>query len=188
MGKNNRYRRKRVIVFGFEGKNNKTGTNYFSHFKPKDDRYILKPVSCGATDPANMLKSIKSKRMDFDYNSREDLTFLFVDADCDDKKKELIVQLQNKQPKDITIICSNPCFELWFLNHFCRTTKEFKSNNELIDELKKYIPDYNKNKDYYDCLSNKTSTAIKNTNTQNESATSSKTNIVKIISILREDK
>ena len=188
MGKNNRYRRKRVIVFGFEGKNNKTETNYFSHFKPKDDRYILKPVSCGVTDPVNMLNSIKIKRKDFDYNSREDLTFLFVDADCDIKKEELIAQLQSKQPKDITIIRSNPCFELWFLNHFCKTTKEFKSNNELIDELKRFIPDYNKNKDYYDFLSDKIGLAIKNANSQNESATTSKTNVVKVISFLKEDK
>ncbi len=55
MKNKSQFYRKRVIVFGFEGKNNKTEMNYFSHFKPKDDRYILKCLSCGVTDPVGMI-------------------------------------------------------------------------------------------------------------------------------------
>ena len=73
-------KRKRIIVFGFEGKNNKTETNYFSHFKPYDSRYIFKFVSCGVTDPANMVSSIKTKRKEYDYNASEDITLLFIDS------------------------------------------------------------------------------------------------------------
>ena len=67
---------------------NKTETNYFSHFKPTDDRYILKCISSGVTDPLGIINSIKKKRKDLDYNSREDLTFIFVDDDCDYKKRK----------------------------------------------------------------------------------------------------
>ena len=87
MKSNSRFFRKRIIVFGFEGKNNKTETNYFSHFKPTDDRYILKCISSGVTDPLGIINSIKKKRKDLDYNSREDLTFIFVDDDCDCEKR-----------------------------------------------------------------------------------------------------
>ena len=59
----------------------------FSHFKPTDDRYILKCISSGVTDPLGIINSIKKKRKDLDYNSREDLTFIFVDDDCDCEKR-----------------------------------------------------------------------------------------------------
>ena len=188
MSKTNRLHRKRVIVFGFEGKNNKTETNYFSHFKPIDDKFILKLVSCGVTDPVNMLKSIKNKRKDFDYNAREDLTFLFVDSDCDAKKRELIAALRSKQPKDITIIVSNPCFELWFLNHFCKTTREFKNSDELITELKKHIPDYIKNQDCYSFLAGKTEIAVANSTLQKARNCVSSTDVFEVIAILKENK
>lgn len=168
MNRTSRYYRKRIIVFGFEGKNNKTETNYFSHFKPTDDRYILKCISCGVTDPVNMISSIKKKRKDLDYNAREDLTFIFVDEDCDSTKRETIDNLQSKQPKDIVIIRSRPCFELWFLNHFCVTTKEYGNNTELILDLKKFIANYNKNNDYFDILKSSKDTAIKNSLLQKE--------------------
>jgi hypothetical protein len=162
--------RKRIIVLGFEGKNNKTESNYFSHFKPKSDRYILKSFSCGVTDPRNMIKSAKEKRKDYDYKVKEDLTFLFVDCDCDKSKSKLVDELQSKQEKDLIIIKSNPCFELWFLNHFCKTTKEYKNNNELIKDLHSYLQNYEKNKDYFLELKDKTNIAIGNSKYQLESA------------------
>ena len=160
--KNNKFYRKRVIVFGFEGKNNKTEMNYFSHFKPKDDRFILKCLSCGVTDPSGMINSIKNKRKDFDYNCREDLTFIFMDEDCSETKRVAIDSLQNNLSKDTVIVRSAPIFELWFLNHFCKTTKEYLNNQELIDDLKRFIMDYNKNQDYFELLKGKTKKAIEN--------------------------
>lgn len=159
-------KRKRIIVFGFEGKNNKTETNYFSHFKPKNDQYILKLISCGVTDIKNMISSIKSKRKDLDYNTRDDLTFLFVDADSDPKKLQEIDYYQKKQQKDFVIVKSNPCFELWFLNHFCYKTKSYSNAKELIEDLKKYIPDYEKSHDYFLMIQDKTDIAIKNSASQ----------------------
>ena len=162
MNRISKFYRKRIIVFGFEGKNNKTETNYFSHFKPVDDRYILKCMSCGVTDPVNMIKSIKSKRKDLDYDSKEDLTFIFVDEDCNKAKKDKIDSLQTKLPKDIVVVRSRPCFELWFLNHFCKTTKTYCNNDELITSLTRFIHDYDKSKDYFEVLKDHKDVAIKN--------------------------
>ena len=161
-----RFKRKRLLVFGFEGKNNKTETNYFSHFKPKSNDYIIKMFSCGVTDPVNMIRSAKTKRKDLDYNSKEDLTFLFIDCDCNKKKREQVESLQSKQGKDLYLIKSNPTFELWFLNHFCETTKEYKNNVELEEHLSKFIPNYEKNKDYFNLLIDKIAIAINNSEKQ----------------------
>ena len=154
--------RKRIIVFGFEGKNNKTETNYFSHLKPTNDRYILKCISSGVTDHLGIINSIKKKRKDLDYNSREDLTFIFVDDDCDCEKRKKIETLKTKMSKDTVIVKSSSIFELWFLNHFCKTTKEYFTNTELIADLFKYISNYEKNTDYFEILKEHTDTAIKN--------------------------
>lgn len=146
------FKRKKIIVFGYEGKNNKTETNYFKHFKPANDDFIIKHVSCGCTDPQNMLTSIKQKRKSYDYNTKEDKTFLFIDVDCKEEKMKQIERMKSKLPHDVSIILSSPTFELWFLNHFTYTTKLFHSNEELFNELSKHLPNYEKNKDYYEIL------------------------------------
>ena len=136
-----------MIVFSFEGKNNKTESIYFSNFKPVNQNFILKMFSSGVNDPKKMVESTKAKRKEYDYNAKEDLTFIFMDVDDDMEK--------------LKIILTNPCFELWFLNHFVKTTRSF-TNKELLDELNKYIPNYQKNHNYYDVLHEKETTAIAN--------------------------
>ena len=63
--------------------------------------------------------------------------------------------------KDINISFSNPNFELWFLLHFeLYVTKIERS--EVIQRLKKYIPQYKKNMNVYDLLIDKRPQAIIN--------------------------
>lgn len=172
------YKRKRVIVFAYEGKNNKTESQYFSHFSPTNNDYIIKAFPSGVTDPRNMVSTVKRKRSRFDYHASEDLTYIFMDGDCDKKKIDLINELKKKLPKDIKIILSNPCFEIWFLNHFALVGKEFLTNDEFFKELNKYIENYDKNKDYQPVLSGNLKTAIKNSNNQKSSGCSSYTDVV----------
>ena len=179
MSKSDRFmlKRKKVIVLSFEGKNNMTENLYFSHFKACDNSYIIKAFSSGATDIVNMIKSTKNKRKKYDYNPKEDLTFIFVDGDDNSSKVELIKTQIKKQPKDICIILSNPCFELWFLNHFVYTTKHMNTKSLFI-ELNKYIIDYQKNKDVYPLICDKIDAAINNSENQsNNSNDNPKTNV-----------
>jgi len=178
---NKKFQPKRIIVFGFEGKNNKTENNYFSHFEPLNPNYILKRISCGVTDPKNMIDSIKKKRKDFDYDSKKDLTFVFVDLDCLEEKAKVVQELKSKCPRDIRIITSSPCFEIWFLNHFCYSTKEYKSNEDIIQDLTRFIPNYDKNKDYFEIMNSKTDDAIKNSYKQILCSSKSKTEVVEIV-------
>ena len=171
------YKRKKVIVFAYEGKNNKTEYQYFSHFSPANNDYIIKAFPFGVTDPKNMVSTVKRKRSRFDYHASEDLTYIFMDGDCDEKKIKLINELKEKLPKDIRIVLSNPCFELWFLNHFVLVGKEFQTNEEFFKELKKYIENYDKNKDYHLVLSGNIKVAIKNSHTQKANGCSSCTEV-----------
>ena len=172
------YKRKKVIVFAYEGKNNKTESQYFSHFSPANNDFIIKAFPSGVTDPKNMVSTVKRKRSRFDYHASEDLTYIFMDGDCDKKKIELINELKKKLPKDIRIVLSNPCFELWFLNHFVSVGKEFLTNDEFFKELNKYIDNYDKNKDYKPVLSSSLKTAIKNSISQKTAGCLSYTDVV----------
>ena len=49
---------------------------------------------------------------------------------------------------DIKTAHSVPCIELWYLLHFTYTTRAFSKYGDLRPELKKYLPDYDKSKDY----------------------------------------
>jgi len=160
-----KFKRKKVIVFAFEGKNNKTEKMYFSHFKPSDDDYILKTFSSGVTDIKNMIDSTKAKRKEYDYHANEDITYIFVDADADNNKLKQIRDYKSKQPNDIHIIISNPTFEIWFLNHFIRTNKEM-TNSQLLVEISKHLIDYSKNVDYFEILEGKIEKAISNSKFQ----------------------
>jgi len=71
----------------------------------------------------------------------------------------LITARDNK----INIALSVVCFEYWILLHFEKTTKPFRKCDDVISYLKKnYIPNYDKNINYYQLLKDKTEIAISN--------------------------
>ena len=113
-----------------------------------------------------MLSSIKQKRKNFDYKPKEDKTFLFIDIDCNMEKLKQVTEIKSKLPKDIVIVLSSPTFEVWFLNHFVFTVKSFRSNDELIKEINKHIPGYEKSNDVYSLLVSLFNAAIKNSEVQ----------------------
>ena len=64
--------------------------------------------------------------------------------------------------KGIQFIASNPTFEIWFLLHFRYTSKYYADGKEVISDLKKYIPDYEKNKDAFLLCEDRMAEALKN--------------------------
>lgn len=56
-----------------------------------------------------------------------------------------------KENRDIIFIETSPCTEFWFLLHFLldNTVRRFQNYDQLIPELKKYMPGYEKTKHYF---------------------------------------
>lgn len=56
-----------------------------------------------------------------------------------------------KENRNIMFIETNPCTEFWFLLHFLPTlqVKHYTSYEELLPELQKYMPGYEKTKKYF---------------------------------------
>ena len=56
-----------------------------------------------------------------------------------------------KENRDIKFIETSPCTEFWFLLHFLpdNTVRRFQNYDQLIPELRKYMPGYEKTKHYF---------------------------------------
>jgi hypothetical protein len=66
-----------------------------------------------------------------------------------DKQNTFSDLVKKYEKNDEVLICeSMPSIEFWFLLHYQLTTKEFKNADEVIEMLKKYIPDFSKSKDF----------------------------------------
>jgi hypothetical protein len=148
-------RRKKIILIGAEG-NNKTEQNYFKRFNSRESEYVVIFAKGNDTDPLKVAKSVyKSSRpneedLHFDDG---DCAYCVVDTDVDYAKQSKIDEaIKYGSNKHIEVILSNPCFEIWFLQHFTYSTKSFSSNDAVIEELKNYIPSYEKNGDVFDAL------------------------------------
>jgi hypothetical protein len=82
-----------------------------------------------------------------------DLVFCVIDKDSHAHYSDALDKIDRYKTQGVLYaINSVPCFELWLLLHFAYTTKPFsKTMNRSIcqalikDELKKYLPNYEKN-------------------------------------------
>ena len=154
--------RKPVALLAVEGWN-VTESKYFQSFQNRNVSYTIKILRTKSlTDPKGMLSELQKHWNAMELSKEQgDVAFLVTDLDCDNDKAIILRDLIQKNP-DINFIISNPCFEIWFLLHFVYSTKSYIDGKALINELKKHIPDYEKNVDVSALLSDKTGVAIKN--------------------------
>lgn len=155
--------RKKIIVVGTEGKN-KTETLYLRNLEKTQKSYHFIFASGNETDPVKILKNtIRTAKAEEISSKRGDLAISIFDLDLDNSKKDQLSQAKELSAKSrIMIVTSNPCFEVWYLEHFGYTSKSFNSNAELIEELKINIPKYQKNNCDFDLLYPLTDDAIRN--------------------------
>ncbi|MCR5125387.1 MAG: RloB family protein [Treponema sp.] len=117
-----------------------------------------------------------------------DYVWLLFDRDVLQTQKlpkttlDLIDNPEKLKKQGIDIADSMPCFEIWFLLHYCLPKQTYQNQDKLIEELCKHIPNYCKNQDWLDkndiyaMLKDKIDTAIKNSETlrgRNKNADSS---------------
>ena len=150
-----------VIVMIVEG-HNMTETLYFRQFNKQRAGYSIKLLASGSsTDPEGMLANLDRFWLSNDLDpKRGDRGFIVLDLDCDDRKGRLIKKLE-KESEIGHFVVSNPCFEVWFLLHFRYTTHAF-SSTEIIRELRRFISDYEKNRDVSELLAPHSDIAYEN--------------------------
>ena len=155
-------RQKPLILIIAEGQN-VTESQYFRHFQEQHVDYNIKILIPGhITDPSGMQKMIlrywDQNEMD---EEKGDVAFIVLDLDCDSEKGKLIRKLE-KENENARFVVSNPCFEVWFLLHFRYSTRAYYTSSEVVRDLRKYIPGYEKNTDVAVLLANDIETAMRN--------------------------
>ncbi len=116
-----------------------TESNYIK-FLRQQYRYSMKIITheSGMEISEKYIKNhIKKKKID--YNPDIDKIFLFYDLDRDDIRKEL------GKIRNVILLVSNPCIELWFLLHYEKHNKRCTSS-QCINSLKSYHKSYQKGK------------------------------------------
>lgn len=76
-----------------------------------------------------------------------------------DKLRNIISGL--RRYKNVELIVNNSCFEFWLLLHFEKTDRKFQNYGEVIKQLKRYLPDYEKSEKYYKNISSGLYTKMK---------------------------
>lgn len=134
--------RNRIILVGTEGKN-KTETIYFKGLNKHLVGYVVRFASGNDTDPLkivkNTFKSAGKNHENLNFN-HGDMAFSVFDTDTDKSKQSLIdAAIEYGNRHNVEVVLSNPCFEVWYLQHYQNQTKRFNNSNEVIDELHRYI-------------------------------------------------
>ena len=164
INRNKHTRKTRNILLIAAVGNNKTESIYFSSLNQIQTSYRIQIAKGNKTDPKgiveDMIKTIKNEQIDLKHG---DIAICVFDAVFGKYKSAQIDDAKLLASKHgIEIIISNPCFEVWFIEHFGYTTKNFNSNAEVIDELKEKIPNYTKSINLHPLIIDKTDIAINN--------------------------
>jgi hypothetical protein len=143
----------KTILIACEGQ--KTEYNYFKAIK-KEYRIAALTIKRGSgKSPLNIVQeAIKF------VNDQRSKGFTFDEKWCvfDTEEPEIsaIVQEAIKIGREngFNLALTNPAFEFWYLLHYEKTTRLYSNCDEVIKDLKKYIPSYEKNfEDFTDIFS-----------------------------------
>jgi hypothetical protein len=156
---------KKIILIGTEG-NNKTEKIYFKNLNQFSNKYVIHFAKGNNTDPMKIVQDTINSSGENDFNldfNFGDLAFSVFDTDTNpSKQNEINNAIEYGKKHNVSVILSNPCFEVWYLQHFKYSTKQFSASKNVVKELRKYIPKYDKNKDVFPLLWEKRKVAIKN--------------------------
>lgn len=153
-------KRKPVVLLIAEGQN-KTEKLYFQHFSTPESKYAVKVVSRGETGPQGMLDSLQRECMENDVSAKDDIAGIILDLDCNEERaKQLRELLSQEEYAHYKAFASNPCFEVWFVAHFHELRGTYSGSSQVLEELKRQLPDYDKGRDCYRKLKDHTQEAI----------------------------
>ena len=160
----NRRKLKPVYLIIAEGKN-KTEVLYLSHFQDQGKSYSIRFVKAGyKTDVDSLYNVLIAKWEELDLSAKKgDLGFVILDIDNDQLKAQKVSTLvQTNKNTAVRFVVSNPTFEVWLLLHFKYSTKQYKDGNAVIKDLRRYLPNYEKNRDCFEACKDKMKDAIDN--------------------------
>jgi hypothetical protein len=152
-----------IVLIVCEGE--KTEPHYFEGLRRawRLSNTNIRVRSAGASDPLSLVKFALAEMRSDDYYDR---AFCVFDRDAhagfEQALRQIAQSLEGRTGK-LKEIVSWPCFEVWVLLRFIRTTKAFPACEQVIREVAGYYGEYTKGmKNVFDALTDKIEFAIAN--------------------------
>ncbi|AJQ30035.1 RloB family protein [Pelosinus fermentans] len=139
----------------------KTERTYLRNYRRRDTGVKIEIPNTSNTDPLNLVRFAALKADELGINKKTGSVWIVFDVDGN---SDALIEKARKlaKRKNMEVILSNPSFELWYLIHFGSTSTALLTNTNLVQNLNRYIPGYNKASNYYDDLKSKQKIAIAN--------------------------
>ena len=139
----------------------RTEPNYFEGFRRENRDLIICVHESPGKTPVQIVRHALSRVDDLDIGKVPgDSAWCVFDVDeCSDGDMRMAFDLAGEE---LGLAVSNPCFELWFLLHHTYTDRRMDTCREVINELRRYMPGYDKSADHFDRLRALTTRAICN--------------------------
>lgn len=76
--------------------------------------------------------------------SRFDEIWCVFDTESEPFSESFLAAVELAKKNRFHLVVSNPAFEFWYLVHYELTTRSFLDADEVIQQLKRYVPEYEK--------------------------------------------
>jgi hypothetical protein len=158
--------RKEETTFLIVCEGQKTERIYFNRYRERNSGLLIFTPNSSVTDPENLVSFALSQinKYDIDFDNGDQVWCVF---DADQNTNENIEKAKRLADNKVKLCLSNPCFELWYLLHYCYYDQRI-TTADLQTKLETHIRDYDKAKDYFNELLSKRDTAIRQANRLNQ--------------------
>lgn len=160
---------RRVFVIVCEGK--ETEPNYFKEMR-QDFRLSRVNVRILPAEGAPITVVEKAIQEKTQLDDPRDEVWCVLDVEQLGNNPSFDRAIDIALRRKLHLAVSNPAFEYWYLIHYERSDKPFRNADDVISQLKRYLPDYDKSDSSYSILKDRTETAIANATYLRNNATS----------------
>jgi hypothetical protein len=142
------------VLIACEGKRTEPGYLHGIRIAQRLSERQIEIVPHEGTDPVTIVRSVEERRealrRERRWDNRVDTAWAVFDED--DWQVQHPGQwndaLQRARARDIRLVISNPCFEVWYLLHFQDQTAAL-TRQAAVSRLKEHLPDYEKSTSLY---------------------------------------
>ena len=136
-----------------------TERKYLSHLSKRNSGYVVRVVESPRKDPLSIVRFCLKEVSNRGLDPADDSVYCVIDVDFNSRKK-LEQAISLARDNGVTVVISNPCFEVYYISHFRQPMPSFSKPGEAKSFLRGYIPSYSESNDYWHLLEDKQQKAL----------------------------
>ncbi len=139
-----------IITEGYVEESYFKAINNFYKKNYREKIIEIKPVCSGyGTDVRNIIRFATDEKKKYDSKEFKSIWCVFDTDTGNNTETNLLEGLSQAYKKKIKIAISNPCFEVWILMHYIRTSSLIPNGQKAKTILKTKIQNYDSSENYF---------------------------------------